>query len=307
MRRSQRASTIKKSQELESKLASRVRKSRARKSLKHLPAAENIELSSTTGEFETSAKDTSGEDTVFSEEDEYWVDTSACSLTDFELVSPASPFPPPPTASDRWSTSVNRFGLENTEAEGAEVAPSYGSFPLLSPAIPNKDSTVDIVNTIKNEYIELSPSVSPNSSLTTIKENTMDEREYNLFYTEIDDKSVNIETLIAMFNEDTVTLLDINTYNDELKNIFAAFTMFETKYLDLRGKLDRENDADVLRLTALKEIHERMKKKVVDNSVKVKKKLLELQSDESSSSARASDTIAKDKLKLKVRHAVNKF
>ena len=87
-------------------------------------------------------------------------------------MSSASPFPPPPTNSDRWSTSVNRFGVESVVEEGVEVAPSHGSFPLLSPSILNKDSTVDIVNSVENEHIELSPSLSPNSSLETINERT---------------------------------------------------------------------------------------------------------------------------------------
>ena len=91
MRRSDRASSIKNSQELQSKLASREIKSNLRKQ-RSLSVREAIDLSSVR-EVDTSAKDTSSEeDQVFREEEEYWEDSSAYRFTDPELLLSDSSF-----------------------------------------------------------------------------------------------------------------------------------------------------------------------------------------------------------------------
>ena len=235
MRRSDRASTVKNSQELQSKLASREIKSNLRKSRRSLPVSEAIELSSDR-EVDTSAKDTSSEeDQVFREEEEYWEDSSAYRFTDPELVLSDSPFLQPPSDSSRWSTSVNQFGLDTSQTLAI-------------------DSNSGNVNTVEDLQLDSSKSVSPNSSLQTVREMAMNDQDYNAKYMAIDDQTVNIESLIAYYNENTVTLLDLGTYREELQNIFASFTTFERLYLELRGMLNRDDETDVLGLTTLKEL-----------------------------------------------------
>ena len=124
MRRSNRASTIKKTLESNDKSALR-EGSKRRKPLKQLNLPEAIELSSIHREVDTSNKDTSEEERVFSEGEDYWIDASAYEFTDLKLTSPLTPFPQSPSESERWSTSVNHFDL------GAEAAPTLGSFPPL--------------------------------------------------------------------------------------------------------------------------------------------------------------------------------
>ena len=116
MRRSKRVSSINSSLKLDRKLALRETRARNKKFQKQLPNKETIELSSSI-EVDTSAKDTSEEDAVFTEEEEYWIDSSAYKFTDPELVRSNSPFIQPPTDSSRWSTSVNHLGLDNTIVE----------------------------------------------------------------------------------------------------------------------------------------------------------------------------------------------
>ena len=122
MRRSDRASSIKNSQELQSKLASREIKSNLRKQ-RSLSVREAIDLSSVR-EVDTSAKDTSSEeDQVFREEEEYWEDSSAYRFTDPELLLSDSSFLQPPSDSSRWSTTVNQFGLDSTQTSAVESHP----------------------------------------------------------------------------------------------------------------------------------------------------------------------------------------
>ena len=271
MRRSKRASTVKNSLDVESKLADGKNKQKKRSSPKPLHRRETIELSSRSREVDLSLRDTE-EDTVFiEEENDYWIDSAAYSFT--EVVSPASPFPRPIADTDRWSTSINRFAFDTGIAVDIEAEPTVGSFPLLSP---------------RNMA-------------------AMNDAEYNRAYMKIDDCVVNIETLISMFNKDTVTLLDLGTYREEIQTIFQSFTKLETKYLDLRGKLNRDNEIDILRLTTLKELHERMKKRVRDNQVEVKLKIEELQNANPHNATKDADRVSKDKIELKVKHAVDKF
>ena len=100
MRRSQRASTSRKT--LESNDRSALREERKRRTaLKQLSSSEAIELSSVLREVDTSNKDTSEEERVFSEGEDYLIDASAYEFTDLELTSPLTPFPQPPSESDR--------------------------------------------------------------------------------------------------------------------------------------------------------------------------------------------------------------
>ena len=235
------------------------------------------------------------------------LDSSAYKFTDPELVRSDSPFIQQPTDSSRWSTSVNHLGLDNTIVEDVELSPTIGPFPLLSSQNPAIESNLDNADTADSIQAQLSDSASPNSSLETVREVTMNERDYDAKYMALDGMTVSIETLIAMFNQDTVSLIDLGDYREELQRIFQSFLDFEKKYLKLRGQLDRNNETDVLRLTDLKALHERMKKRVVDNQVEVKKKLEELQAANSSGTARETDKVAVDKVKLKVKHVTDKF
>ena len=222
MRRSERATTVKKSHESQNKFTLR-ENNRIRRSLKKSLVSGAIELSSVNREVDTSEKDTSEEERLtVVEDDDYWVDPSAFEFTDTQLISPSTPFPKPPLDTARWSTSVNYFDLE------APVSPTFGSFPSLSPIC------------------------SPNLSLETIGPINMDEGEFQRKFNDLDNYTVNIKSLIARFNEETVTLLDLGTYRQELKDIFDVFSNFEKKYLDLRGKLIGEGETEVLRRTELK-------------------------------------------------------
>ena len=211
--------------------------------------------------------------------------------------------------SENWSTSVNRFDLGFSSEGESQVGSTYGSFPLLSPrleinAVANQVIS-DVIDHILEESINLA--TSSVSSQETNKENTMNNADYKAKVMELDDYTVNIESLIARFNKNTVSLLDLATYRQELKDIFDVFSLFERKYLELRGKLDRNSDNDIIRLNQLKELHERTKKRIVDNEVAVKKKLVELQNGNIHATAGDTDRIAKSKVQLKLKHATDKF
>ena len=309
MRKSKRQSTVRNSEKLQSKLADREVKSRQKKSPKSLHREEAVTLPSVSREVGALAENRLEEE-ISGEEEEYWIDISACSL---ELSSPTNPFPQPPADSERWSTSVNRFGIDLAATEGSEDLPTSGSFPLLSPE-PELNKQVSSV--CDQELVSL---ISPNLSTETLKDSNMEEADYQAKYMEMDNDTVNIESLLARFNKDTVSLLDIGTFRDDLNGIFDAFTKFEKKYLDIRSKMDRNKEADILRLTTLKELHERIKKKVIENEVQVKKALQDLQMASGSAApsaglvasggivAKDSDKIMKDKVSLKIKHAVRKF
>ena len=130
MRQSQRVSTISSTANSQRNLIARENKRTQNIALKSLREAEDIALSLVSQEVDTSEKDTSGEDEVFSEED-YWIDTSALELLESELPSPLTPFPQPQTDSERWSTSVNCFEVDTAATETAAVDPTAGAFPLL--------------------------------------------------------------------------------------------------------------------------------------------------------------------------------
>ena len=150
--------------------------------------------------------------------------------------------------SENWSTSVNRFELGVSSEGEDQVKPTYGSFPLLSPRL--EVNTVanqvisDVIDHILEESINLA--TSSESSQETNKESTMNNADYKAKVMELDDCMVNIESLIARFNKNTVSLLDLATYRQELKDIFDVFSLFERKYLELRGKLDRNLDNDII-------------------------------------------------------------
>ena len=135
----------------------------------------------------------------------------------------------------------------------------------------------------------------------------MNEADYNAKKMELDGLTISIESLISRFNKDTVSLLDLGTFRDELKEIFNAFIAFERKYLELRGKMDRNLETDILRLNDLMAMHQRAKKRVVDNEVEVKAKLQELQNASIHATTKDEDKIKKDKIQLKLKHAVEKF
>ena len=73
-----------------------------------------------------------------------------------------------------------------------------------------------------------------------------------------------------MFNRDTVTIYDLDTYRIELENIFESFTRYQKKYLDLRRYL-KINKSDDDKLQKLNQLYEDMLNKVVNNEVAVKK------------------------------------
>ena len=108
-----------------------------------------------------------------------------------------------------------------------------------------------------------------------------------------------------MFNRDTVTIYDLDTYKIELESIFESFTRYQKKYLDLRRYL-KINKSDDDKLQKLNQLYEDMLNKVVNNEVAVKKRLLELKEISSHDKNIKSDKM-KSKIELKVDHAVSKF
>ena len=300
MSRSLRPSTVSKSLELKNKLDTRNNKGRGASNL------QTTKLSQISPEVDTQEKVSVGQDSVSSEEEDYWIDTSAFRFTSTELQSPVTPFPQPPTNSETWSISVNCFGSNSAITGCVGATAASGSFPPLSPLA---DSSV-VGNPIQTNPVDNLRQSSPQSDssiLEAIKDTRMNDTDYNKKYMELDACTVNIQSLIARFNKDTVSLLDLGTFRQDLNGIFDSFTGFERKYLDLRAKLDRNKEQDVVRLNNLKELHERMKKKVIDNEVQVKSKLQELQVDTTHAATKDADKIAKDKITLKVKHAVNKY
>ena len=158
MRKSKRQSTVRNSEKLQSKLADREVKSRQKKSPKSLHREEAVTLPSVSREVGALAENRLEEE-ISGEEEEYWIDISACSL---ELSSPTNPFPQPPADSERWSTSVNRFGIDLAATEGSEDLPTSGSFPLLSPE-PELNKQVSSV--CDQELVSL---ISPNLITETL-------------------------------------------------------------------------------------------------------------------------------------------
>ena len=133
MSRSLRPSTVSKSLELKNKLDTRNNKGRGACNL------QTTKLSQISPEVDTQEKVSVGQDSVSSEEEDYWIDTSAFRFTSTELQSPVTPFPQPPTNSETWSTSVNCFGSNSAITEFFGATTASGSFPLLSPLV---DSSV---------------------------------------------------------------------------------------------------------------------------------------------------------------------
>ena len=212
MSRNVRASTLKKSIESQSKSVSKGSQSRGNKSLKSLQSSKATELPSVVREVEN--LDSTEQDEVSTDGEDYWIDTTAYSFTSVaDLPSPGTPFPEPPTEPDNWSTSVNRFGSVTAVAEGVEASSTIGSFPLLSPRaeLEKVGSPVQTI-AVDNILLNSSQSSSHNSSIETVKDISMDNAEYNAKYMELDGLKVNIQSLIARFNKDTVSLLDLGTF-----------------------------------------------------------------------------------------------
>ena len=167
MRRSERATTVKKSLDSQNKFTLR-ENNRVRRSLKKSIVSGAIELSSVNREVDTSEKDTSEEESLtVVGDDDYWVDPSAFEFTDTQLISLNTSFPKPSLDTARWSTSINYLDLE------AVASPTFGTFPSLSPIH------------------------SSNSSLDTVRPIIMDDSEFRRKFNDLDNYTVNIESLIA--------------------------------------------------------------------------------------------------------------
>ena len=314
MRRSKRKSTIDKSQQIENLIAHR----EERKRLKALRAKDNPELIQLAGlvpnnsntEVDTSNKDTSeGEVFTSGTEDEYWIDQSNQELSGVELTSPVSPFPVTPSDPDSWSVTVNRFSSDSNLLDSLRRESLQLSFlPQLKPQVgvpvePTIDNVFDFVPQNTSDR-----SNSGDSSVVTVREMaSMDEDAFFEELIKLENVTEDIDTLISRFNKDTVSLLDIGSFRDELKIIFDKFTDFQKAYQTVKGKLDRRKPADVPKLTQIKELFDKYQKRVVDNEVLVKKKLQDLQSADTSSKTKDTDNLEQDKLKLKLTHAEKKF
>ena len=315
MRRSNRESTFNKSELLKSKLNSREKERARRKANKSSTTHDIIDVpleTSGNSSEEVSSNRNLSEGEVFASETEdyYWIDTSALELSGASLVSPVSPFPHPATSPDTWSVSVNRVQTGSNLAD---------TFPVLDPLLdldPHNlalsERSLPVVDTLSQP--EHRSNSSSSSSLVTLKEksSTMDDDQFYTYTMELDDHIVAINAAIARFNKDTVDLLDLGSYEDKLQKIYDRFDAFEKAYLLVKNKLDRRVADDAPKIQEIKVLYEGIQKRVIDNEVAVKKKLRELQSSEPtarsiSSRTSSTDGHTKDKVELKIKHAIKKY
>ena len=163
MRRSDRESTIKKSQALQEKLSVRERNKTAHRAIRNSKSSELVELAPLVGdnivELETS-NNTSSEGEVFDfvsgSEEEYWIDTSGQELTGLPLASPVSPFPPAPRDPETWSVSVNRLTSDSNLSASLRIESlpvSEAELPLVAHPSVNTEDNCDQVQPVIDQQI----------------------------------------------------------------------------------------------------------------------------------------------------------
>ena len=265
-----------------------------------------------------SNQETIEEEVVFTSEDEYyWYDSCGQDLIGTSLPSP--PFPASPADASSWSVGVNRLTSDTDpnllDSLRRVSSPVFDFNQQSPPSIEHNtnSSTEDSSATLSGSHLPLlskpSTSHSSDSSNNTVveKDFTMEDDEFFASLTSLEDHTVEIDSLIARFNKDTVDLLDLNSYKDELQKIFNRFSEFEKAYIAAKGKLDRRKPSDVPKLEQIKQLHEKFQKRVVSNEVEVKKKLRELQNADTLSRSDTSESLSRDKANMKIKHAVKKF
>ena len=330
MRRSDRESTYKKSELLKSKLASREKEKSYRKALKSSTSHDIVDLPDGNDlEVVPSDKNTSEGEVFASDSDEYWIDTSAQELSGTSLTSPVSPFPAPLTDPERWSVSINRVSEPNlADSLNLSGLPLLEDLPVAGPSvISNKTSSTQDKPVVELAVDTLSQpdhnsSSSSNSSIVTVTRKNMaiamDNDEYYAHTLDLDNHIFDVDSLISRFNKDTVDLLDLGSYKDELQTIFNKLGAFEKVYLTVKNKLDHRIPENAPKLEKIKNMYQAIQKRVIDNEVAVKKKLRELQAADTtirsppsigtvSSGDSTADGRLKEKVELKIKHATKKF
>ena len=204
--------------------------------------------------------------------------------------------------------------------------PLLEDLPLARPSIDSNEfnstqdkSEVDLAVDILSRPAHNSSSSSNSSVVTVTKMDiAMDNDEYHAHILDLDNHIFDVDSLISRFNKDTVDLMDLGSYRDELQKIFNKLGDFEKVYLTVRNKLDHIIPANVQKLEEIKVMYHNIQKRVIDNEVAVKKKLRELQAADTSirsppsigtvsSGDSSSDARLKEKVELRIKHAEKKF
>ena len=317
-----RESTVAKSKELCETLRKRETESLRRKSNKLIRLAdrekasldEQIELavvdkSGNNTDSDTSAKDTNSnsEENISNpsgSQEEYWYDTSNTELTGF-LESPATPSSVVDQDPDTWS-SVNRFFPEGCVRSppiftGIRKAASY---PILGPSPILHSSNI----TISEEDIQLdlastSSGSPPSPTLTVIMAMDL----FNAKFLALKKQKANLYLLIDCYNKDTVTILDKDEYKGELKNIQDSLIKFQDKTVDLQDSLNTDIEEQRIMYNDITASFEEAKVKVVQNATSVKRQIVKLMEESTSSRLNSSAEADRKKLVLKVTNATARF
>ena len=311
MRKSERKSTIENSKNLQVELNLREQKRRQR-ALRQQNKSEVVELSSFVNESDkdknNSETDSSGEVFV-NDSDEYWFDSVGQELTGTSLASPPTPFPALSTDPETWSVSVNRFSSDSNLLDSLRREAIDSVFDFISDLENNSESNKEELPVNNPPLSQPNTSSSSNSTTSTVREQdcTMDEDTFYAHSIELEDHTLQIKSLIGRFNKDTVDLMDLGSFRDELQKIFNRFNDFEKAYITLKNKLDRRKPSDVPKLEQIKQLYEKYQKLVIDNEVAVKKQLRELQTADTMSHSEASEKLAIEKIEMKIKHAVKKY
>ena len=317
-----RESTVAKSKELCETLRKRETESLRRKSNKLIRLAdrekasldEQIELavvdkSGNNTDSDTSAKDTNSnsEENISNpsgSQEEYWYDTSNTELTGF-LESPATPSSVVDQDPDTWS-SVNRFFPEGcvrsppifTGIRKAASYPILGPSPILHSSnitISEEDNQLDLAST--------SSGSPPSPTLTVIMAMDL----FNAKFLALKKQKANLYLLIDCYNKDTVTILDKDEYKGELKNIQDSLIKFQDKTVDLQDSLNMDIEEQRIMYNDITASFEEAKVKVVQNATSVKRQIVKLMEESTSSRLNSSAEADRKKLVLKVTNATARF
>ena len=327
-----RKSTEQKSGDLQLKLEKRESEKELRKAKKlsqETPVGAAEEVSdSETSEEETSFSepptpilDTSKSSVNEEEEEEYWYDTSGDNLyadTDSIAVypeesdnsfvhSPSTPLSPANLlTSNQWSKSNLFF------PEDSIPSPPYNSvlnkFEATLRSIEEKSEEGGSVEDNSKE----DSSVEENSEEDgSVKGFTMPDPEpqpqamasdaFETKFKKLKDLSITIELSVLRLNEETVTAEDLDTYKDDLNEIFKTFVVLGRETGEVKEELNETVDEE--KLGKVDTLFKQVQNKVLLNEKKVKAKIGTLR--QSSNSAKCEEDTKK--VTLKINNATAKF
>ena len=297
-----RKSTEQKSGDLKSKLEKRESDKELRKAKKlgqNTPVGATEVSDSQTSEEETSfiepptpILDTSKSSVNEEEEEEYWYDKSGEKLypeeSDISFVhSPSTPLSPANLlTSNQWSKS-NLF------------------FPEDSVHSPTHNSVLD-------KFEATLRSIEENSEEDgSVEEFTMPDVEptpqamapdvFERKFKKLKDLSITIELSVLRLNEETVTAEDLDTYKDDLNEIFKTFVVLGKETDEVKEELNETVDEE--KFGKVDTLFKQVQNKVLSNEKKVKAKIGTLR--QSSNSAKCEEDTKK--VTLKINNAIANF